>query len=355
MRGRSLLAFIQTIRVVSSAAIGRLNPAMASTTYYRKDGVRITHDPYAKGMAEKYGRPGSTDDEGFDPYADTVGAGIYGGIVKRATDGQIVIGKQYQDHNPRPGPVYAGGGYTPITKSLKDISDLKALLDKFPDLVNDVSTGGALPLHNCGMSKQGSLATETVILRGGDIEALDTYGFTPLQRMASNNLAVGAKALLEAGADPRNKGGSGSTPLEIARGSRALDVIRLLTEWGTKRRNVKMSRVECRDSGFGAINGVYSARPMTDIPPGFADVCVQNEWDTGSTWSRLGGGSSWFGKANGSYIYFNEADGHWWIDGPDGGGVFKSRGPSHAIPAHGWTPLRKGAVPPPNILVYRGV
>jgi hypothetical protein len=35
---------------------------------YRLDDVRITHDPYAPGMAEKYGRPGKTDHEGFDPY-----------------------------------------------------------------------------------------------------------------------------------------------------------------------------------------------------------------------------------------------------------------------------------------------
>merc|ERR1712109_290040 len=51
--------------------------------HYRADGVRITHDPYAPGMAEKYGMPGKTDQEGFDPYRDTVGPGIYGGIVKR--------------------------------------------------------------------------------------------------------------------------------------------------------------------------------------------------------------------------------------------------------------------------------
>ena len=29
--------------------------------YFRDDGVRISHDPYAPGMAEKYGRPGETD------------------------------------------------------------------------------------------------------------------------------------------------------------------------------------------------------------------------------------------------------------------------------------------------------
>ena len=29
--------------------------------HYRADGVKITHDPYAPGMAEKYGMPGKTD------------------------------------------------------------------------------------------------------------------------------------------------------------------------------------------------------------------------------------------------------------------------------------------------------
>ena len=48
---------------------------MSSGERYRKDGVRIQHDTYAPGMAEKYGREGETDNEGFDPYADTVGPG----------------------------------------------------------------------------------------------------------------------------------------------------------------------------------------------------------------------------------------------------------------------------------------
>ena len=81
--------------------------------YYRADGVRITHDPYARGMAEKYGAPGKTDADGFDPYADSVGPGIYGGTVKRDDMGQVVIGRQYQNHNPRPGPVSVS--YTHLT------------------------------------------------------------------------------------------------------------------------------------------------------------------------------------------------------------------------------------------------
>ena len=35
------------------------------TEYYRSDGVHITHDPFAPGLAEKYGLPGETDPEGF--------------------------------------------------------------------------------------------------------------------------------------------------------------------------------------------------------------------------------------------------------------------------------------------------
>jgi hypothetical protein len=36
--------------------------------------------------------------------------------------------------------------------------------------------------------------------------------------MASNNLAVGAKALLDAGADPAFRGGSGQAALDVAKG-----------------------------------------------------------------------------------------------------------------------------------------
>ena len=63
----------------------------------RADGLNMGYDPYSPEMVAKYGAPGQTDDEGFNPYADTVGPGIYGGRVKRdPTTGDIVIGKQYQ-------------------------------------------------------------------------------------------------------------------------------------------------------------------------------------------------------------------------------------------------------------------
>ena len=118
---------------------------MVQRELFRQDGVRITHDPFAPGMLEKYGAPGMTDSEGFDPYADSVGPGIYGGVVKRDAAGLVVVGQQYQNHNPRPGPVYANGGYTPMSNALGNDAAVRMLLDKYPDLVKDISTGGAQP------------------------------------------------------------------------------------------------------------------------------------------------------------------------------------------------------------------
>lgn len=203
--------------------------------YYRKDGVRITFDPYAPGIAEKYGLPGRTDSDGFDPYADTVGAGIYGGSVKRdETTGEVVIGQQYQNHNHRPGPVYDETGYSFMSRAIHAGPDtvVKVLKD-FPNLSMEVSTGGARPLHVCGMSEKGQHATQVLIDAGADIYDQDTYGYTALHRMASNNLAVGGEALVRAGQDPNAAmEGADSTPIGIAKSSRALQFLMKMQELG---------------------------------------------------------------------------------------------------------------------------
>ena len=49
--------------------------------------------------------------------------------------------------------------------------------------------------------------------------------------MASNNLAIGAAALLKAGADPRARTASGEDPMSIARASRARDVMAVLSKY----------------------------------------------------------------------------------------------------------------------------
>ena len=89
-----------------------------------------------------------------------------------------------------------------------------------------------LPRCVCAVSGRNQQSTALLIARGGDIEAVDTYGFRPLHRMASNNLAVGARALIEAGADVSARAGGRETPLQIALMSRALEVARVLKEAG---------------------------------------------------------------------------------------------------------------------------
>jgi len=348
--------------------IGSCTMAHASTSktaeYYRADGVRITHDPYAPGMVEKYGAPGTTDNEGFDPYRDTVGPGIYGGVVERDALGEVKIGKQYQNHNPRPGPIYAGGGYTPMSQALRyagtlnhgTANKLTQLLTKYPELAVDISTGGAQPLHMAGMGKDNQEAASVLIEAGGDIEALDTYGMTPLHRMASNNLAVGARALLVAGADPNGKGQIGATPMDIARDSAAREVMAVLREFA-QRRLVDISSISVLGAGVATLNGWYLKKSADQIPEGFDAVCRQQRWETGKMWAQLNGAKDWFGHENGAYIYFNQADKKWWIDEPGGNGVYTSRAgaPPHAVPAHGWDLLDAKAQDRrlPSVLTFR--
>jgi hypothetical protein len=60
-----------TLQSRSYTHISALANEMNEKEYYRADGVKIDFDPYAPGMAQKYGLPGSTDSDGFDPYSDT--------------------------------------------------------------------------------------------------------------------------------------------------------------------------------------------------------------------------------------------------------------------------------------------
>jgi len=328
----------------ASSSAGRM------TDLYRKDGVRITHDPYQPGMAEKYGMPGKTDNEGFDPYADSVGAGIYGGIVKRDGNGQLLIGEQYQNHNSRPGPIYAGGGYTPINNALrKGMAALRPLINKYPDLVHDISTGGATALHMCGMGRDNQGSTAYLIKRGAKIETLDTYGMTPLHRMASNNLPEGAEALLAAGADPSYVGKCGATPMQIAQDSRARDVVKILESYRNKRPKV-FAQVRVAGSGAEDVNQVYTERNPEVVPVGFSLTCAEMSWDSEQMWIKLSDQKSpWYEADNGSYIYWNQGDSQWWIDAPDGKGVYVVRSSPSELPSSGWKGLAGAPTPLPRI------
>jgi len=174
---------------------------------------------------------------------------------------------------------------------------------------------------------------------GADVNAVDTYGFTPLHRMASNNLARGALALLRAGARQDASPGVGS-PFEVAQQSRATAVLRALKEWSPKRVRV--------EGGHASTNGEFLERAYR-IPDGFAKVCDAQGWETVGTWLKLAGPEAvWYEAPSGAYIYFNRADGQWWIDAPAGHGVYVAKG-KDALTKGPWKPLNGD--PPPTVKI----
>mmetsp|Transcript_8614 Transcript_8614/g.14967 ORF Transcript_8614/g.14967 Transcript_8614/m.14967 type:complete len:278 (+) Transcript_8614:55-888(+) len=193
-------------------------------------------DPYAAGVAEAYGLTDTTGMDGFDESADAVGPGIYGGSVQRdPLSGEILIGTQYENHNHKPGPLYDGNGYSLTSRAIHrgDTEAIQRLLRDFPQLIEEISTGGARPLHVCGMSPAGQLCAQTFVDAGADVHAVDTYNYNALHRMASNDLDVGAEALVKAGVDPNAKDeGADSTPIEIAKRQRAIKFLMTMQRLG---------------------------------------------------------------------------------------------------------------------------
>ena len=102
----------------------------------------------------------------------------------------------------------------------------------------------------------------------------EKYGelWSPLLRMASNNLAVDAKSLLESGADPGYKENAGNTPIQCAMSSRAVDVV-----WGPHRKETTIKRISVAGAGIVDVNGDYVRTDHQEIPEGFDKVCKEQE------------------------------------------------------------------------------
>jgi len=192
-------------------------------------------DPYAPGVAEAFGLTNSPGTDGFDASADAVGPGIYGGSVQRDPKSRdVLIGAQYENHNHKPGPLYDGNGYSLMGRAIHAGEDkVKHILKHYPQLIEEMSTGGARPLHICGMSARGQCCTQALIDAGADVRAVDTYNYNALHRMASNDLEVGGEALVKAGLDPNGRAeGADSTPIEIARRQRAIKFLMAMRRLG---------------------------------------------------------------------------------------------------------------------------
>ena len=157
--------------------------------------------------------------------------------MQRDVRGGIIIGKQFQEHNSLPGPVYAGGGYTELSQAIrKGPLEVEAALEAAPEMAFEISTGGATPLHVCAMSRVGQQSMQRLIdaRHGADLDALDTWGYTALQRCATNGLAAGAMALVAAGAShsrPSGLDGRGESARQLALRLRAFGVLKVFQQY----------------------------------------------------------------------------------------------------------------------------
>jgi hypothetical protein len=164
---------------------------------------------------------------GWNPYMDVVGAGVYGGIVKRdPATGSVLLGHEWPENNadwaygphnnvaPHKGlksPFLDMAQYTQTNRGYAHISNLvtsgdaRALQQLFEQLGDDrpkrkslanlVMAGGARPLHMAGMTRGGNPKEVVRILigEGADPNAMDAYAMTPLDRMLSNRVSSSAK------------------------------------------------------------------------------------------------------------------------------------------------------------------
>ena len=106
--------------------------------------------------------------------------------------------------------------------------------------------------------------------------------------------------------------------------------------------------------GVEETNGEYVVRSPKLVPAGFTKTCDANGWVSLDMWNQLtDGDTDWYEHENGSYIYRNVGDGQWWIDAPDGGGVYVAKGSPSSIPQEQWQVLRGAKSPAPTVHVLR--
>ena len=106
---------------------------------------------------------------------------------------------------------------------------LAELLLEYGADVNEKDDSGETPIH--GASGWGrSKMVSWLISKGAEVN-VPSRGYTPLHWAAQNGTGVVAQILLDAGADPNALDHIGISPLDRARESNNLPVIRVLERW----------------------------------------------------------------------------------------------------------------------------
>ena len=117
--------------------------------------------------------------------------------------------------------------------------------------------------------------------------------------------------------------------------------------------------IRVRGAGVASVNGVYQAKPYSQVPAGFAKTCDKMGWPSEATWIKLAVPSlEWYEAENGSYIYLHK-EGQWWIDDPTGAGIYiaNNMDPNKPLPLNppsDWKPLGPGTLPLPSVDMVDG-
>lgn len=88
------------------------------------------------------------------------------------------------------------------------------------------------------MGKVGQYSTKLLISAGGNVDARDSWGYTPLQRAATNDLDEAARALLESGASQTAPSGTelkGESARELAKRLRSFKVLKVIQQFEISR------------------------------------------------------------------------------------------------------------------------
>lgn len=135
----------------------------------------------------------------------------------------------------------AGDGFSPLGLAafFKRPDAVRALLDLGADVHLASRSGGFTPLHSA-IADDGDAAVKDIVRmlleRGADPNARSGSGATPLHTAAFTGNVPVVRMLLTAGADPEIRDDAGKTPLDVARERRQTEVAALLHHGVTNRR-----------------------------------------------------------------------------------------------------------------------
>lgn len=86
---------------------------------------------------------------------------------------------------------------------------------------------------------------------------------------------------------------------------------------------MRIKSIKVINAGVANSNGIYKIQSPDIIPKGFSKVCKKMLWNDVIMWEQLSDlKSPWYLKDDDAYIYYNKTDKKYWLDAPEGHGLY---------------------------------